>query len=196
MAHVGKWYGGTSSRDRGGQEHSFDYAISIATIHHLSTPARRKLAVQRLIECISPSHGRALIYVWAIEQDELSKRNIPTDSSSVNHHATSNTQAEGQDVFVPWVLSSQTAKNKAAPSPPGEGTVKPSQVFNRYYHMFAPGELKQLVEKAVQDMGLVVGSRSAGQGRRGGLVRGLEVVQDGWERSNYYVEVRRWECNS
>ncbi|KAJ7285716.1 S-adenosyl-L-methionine-dependent methyltransferase [Mycena rebaudengoi] len=142
----------------------FDYAISIATIHHLATPERRKLAVKRLLSSVSAVHGRVLIYVWAIRQDEQSKRSIPTDSAS----------NEGQDVFVPWVLSDAAAE-------------KP-QVFNRYYHMFAEGELSSLVVLAAEELGLVVGPPVDGTSQRG-----VEILQDGWERSNHYVELRRWQ---
>ncbi|KAK0210627.1 S-adenosyl-L-methionine-dependent methyltransferase [Desarmillaria ectypa] len=146
---------------------AFDYAISIATIHHLATPERRQLAVQRLLEAVSASHGRVLIYVWAIEQDELSKRTVPTNS-----HSSQN----GQDVLVPWVL------NQKEP-------IQPGRVLQRYYHMFAQNELPGLVIKCAEQMGLYVGPRedfSTGSS-------GVEIIQDGWERSNYYVEVQRWQ---
>ncbi|KAK0228419.1 S-adenosyl-L-methionine-dependent methyltransferase [Armillaria fumosa] len=147
---------------------AFDYAFSIATIHHLATPERRQLAVQRLLEAVSSSHGRILIYVWAIEQDELSKRTVPTNSQSSQN---------GQDVLVPWVLN-QLSKE----------LLQPRRVLQRYYHMFAQNELPGLVIKCAEQMGLCVGPRvkfSTG-------CSGVEIVQDGWERSNYYVELRRW----
>jgi tRNA (uracil-5-)-methyltransferase TRM9 len=138
-----------------------DYALSIATIHHLASRERRVRAVQvcihplphagprlnmrqRLLEAVAPSHGRVLIYVWATEQDALSKREVPADTG------------DGQDVFVPWVL--------------GDGLVE-----RRYYHMFARGELRALVDEATSALG-----------------GGVQVVQEGWERSNHYVELRRY----
>ncbi|KAJ7685061.1 S-adenosyl-L-methionine-dependent methyltransferase [Mycena polygramma] len=139
----------------------FDYAISIATIHHLATPERRKLAVKRLLSTVSPTHGRVLIYVWAVRQDELSKRTIPDSGSN----------GTGQDVFVPWVKS-------------GDKT----EVFNRYYHMFDDGELAALVGLAAEELGLVVGPAVGTSS-----LKGVEIVQDGWERSNHYVELRRWQ---
>ncbi|KAJ7632493.1 S-adenosyl-L-methionine-dependent methyltransferase [Roridomyces roridus] len=99
----------------------FDYAFSIATIHHLATPERRKVAVK--------------------------------------------------DVFVPWVLSDDKTK-----------------VFQRYYHMFADGELAALVTLAAEELGLTVGPPHAALN-----TRGMEIVQDGWERSNHYVELRLWQ---
>ncbi|KAG9226418.1 hypothetical protein CCMSSC00406_0003297 [Pleurotus cornucopiae] len=151
----------------------FDYCISIATIHHLATHERRKQAVQRALQAVSPSHGRVLIYVWAIDQDELSKRQIPKDNE---------TQA-GQDVFVPWVLSNQKKSEQ-------DSEQSQSQVYNRYYHMFAKGELSALVGEAATELGMLV-DRESSNGDSG--TRGVEIVQDGWERSNYYVELRLWE---
>lgn len=66
---------------------------------------------------------------------------------------------------------------------------EPSTVFKRYYHMFAKGELTGLVQDAASELGLVMGRESQGEAREG-----LEIVKDGWERSNYYVELRRWQC--
>ncbi|KAK7054981.1 tRNA methyltransferase, has a role in tRNA modification [Paramarasmius palmivorus] len=143
------------------REGLFDYAISIATIHHLATPERRRRAVQRLLQSVSPKHGRILIYVWATEQDSLSKRNIPSNEGEVG---------EGVDVFVPWVMNQS----------------KNGEVFNRYYHMFAEGELEGLIEDATRELGLSMGSPD-GRG-----AKGVEMVQKGWERSNHYVELKRW----
>ena len=151
-----------------------------------------------------------MIYVWAIEQDELSKRNIPTSAASDRDCAASAKQTnQGQDVFVPWVLA-QSADPKpktrrkaktghAGASETAEASENakeaPPKVFNRYYHMFAKGELNQLVADAAKELELTLGDASdvtvevADRGKR----RGVQILQDGWERSNYYVELRRWE---
>lgn len=73
---------------------------------------------------------------------------------------------DGADVFVPWVLSD-------------------GKTYNRYYHMFAEGELAALVTLAAEELGLVVGTPRPAS-------RGMEIVQNGWERSNHYVEMRLW----
>lgn len=143
---------------------------------------------QRLLKALSPSHGRGLIYVWAIEQDELSKRSIPTESSSNNN---------GQDVMVPWVLKSQQPKKKKTgrekDSEVEQNQPQDSQaqdpVFNRYYHMFAQGELRALVCEAAEEMDIQIGSQVDQLEHQ----RGMEIIQDGWERSNYYIELRFWE---
>ncbi|KAG5358174.1 tRNA (carboxymethyluridine(34)-5-O)-methyltransferase [Yarrowia sp. B02] len=65
----------------------FDFAISIAVIHHFSTPERRREATRAILETLRPK-GRALIYVWALEQ-KTSRR---------GWH-----EGMDQDVMVPWV---------------------------------------------------------------------------------------------
>lgn len=109
-------------------------------------------------------------------------------------------------MFVPWVLASQAQprrRNLGTSSSDhqdaqkfnqrseigGEPTAHDSPpVYKRYYHMFAKGELTRLVQDAAEGMDLAVGRASAGRSH------GVEITQDGWERSNYYVELRRWRC--
>lgn len=66
----------------------FDFGISIAVIHHLSTPLRRVEAVSSVLQCLKPA-GSALFYVWALEQ-ESSRRGW--------------SEGDDQDVMVPWVM--------------------------------------------------------------------------------------------
>ena len=103
-------------------------------------------------------------------QDDASKRVLPTEQASTD---------AGQDVLVPWVLSSTPSTGEK------EGA---DRVLNRYYHMFAQGELANLVRQAAQEMGLEVGRREDFEAG----ATGLEIVRDDWERSNYYVELHRW----
>jgi len=145
-----------------------------------------------------------LIYVWAIEQDELSKRSIPTRSDTEEQLAHRPSGSQGQDVFVPWVLSpaSSTRKPEATvrdmwasenrPALPASEHVSP-KIFHRYYHMFGQGELSALVREAATELGLDVGTPSAADDSSAIGRRGVEIVQEGWERSNYYVELRCWE---
>ena len=101
----------------------------------------------------------------------------------------------GQDVFIPWVLSKDHTEKKQDPDSPESQrhsqSLEPSkpQVFHRYYHLFAEGELIHLARSAAEDMGLeLVHPSISGHGRKG-----IVVAQTGWERSNYYVELERWE---
>jgi tRNA (uracil-5-)-methyltransferase TRM9 len=68
-----------------------------------------------------------------------------------------------------------------------EVTQEPNKVFNRYYHMFSKGELYELTVAAAQELGLAIGNESEYPARPG-----VEIMQCGWERSNYYIEIRRW----
>ncbi|XP_060929378.1 alkylated DNA repair protein alkB homolog 8 [Limanda limanda] len=52
---------------------SCDACISIAVIHHFSTQERRLAAVRELVRLLKP-RGRALIYVWAFEQEHNKQR--------------------------------------------------------------------------------------------------------------------------
>ncbi|KAK6296172.1 hypothetical protein J4Q44_G00338850 [Coregonus suidteri] len=73
-----------------------DACISIAVIHHLSTQERRQAVVEELARLLRPG-GRALIYVWAVEQEynkQKSKylketRHGPTDDSTDHNNQES-----------------------------------------------------------------------------------------------------------
>jgi len=121
-----------------------------------------------------------LVYVWAIEQDELSKRKVITDEESP--------PLTGKDVVVPWVLSKELGMREKQPSEKD----KEPQIFKRYYHMFAKGELSGLVTEAAKESGLRVGPEPESGDEN---LIGIEIVQDGWERSNYYVELRLWKTS-
>ena len=84
------------------------------------------------------------------------------------------------------------APNQATRQPTNDAlansvTIIEAPVYHRYYHMFAKGELTRLTCEAAQEMDLVVGPPEEGR-------RGIEIMQDGWERSNYYVELRCWKA--
>ncbi|WWD19384.1 hypothetical protein CI109_103844 [Kwoniella shandongensis] len=92
----------------------FDFAISVAAIHHLSTPQRRRHSVQVLLRPLklSPTapYSRFLIYVWAYEQGEASKRKMGTAAKVVGEDGDvvaveESVDGKVQDVLVPWVLS-------------------------------------------------------------------------------------------
>jgi tRNA (uracil-5-)-methyltransferase TRM9 len=101
------------------QPGKFDFAISIAVVHHLSTPQRRREAINAILECLREG-GKALIYVWALEQKN-SRRGWD--------------EGHEQDVMVPWVMKSGK-KNQNA-----DGTTE--KTFQRYYHLYRSGELEE-----------------------------------------------------
>ena len=101
----------------------FDFAISIAVIHHLSTPQRRIQAVAAILELLRRPMGaetgaRALIYVWALEQ---------------KHSRRGWDEGDDQDVMVPWVMK--------------QGH-EPDKTFSRYYHLYRRGELEHDIIEA------------------------------------------------
>lgn len=127
-----------------------DYAISIATIHHLSTRQRRKESISELIRLIRPvsveenmdggGRGRFLVYVWALEQKGQERRKFDeqdrerqVEGSKGDSEAVSPAIKEGRDVLVPWVLKTQATegargdKNGVAESKDG----KEEKVYQR-----------------------------------------------------------------
>ncbi|KAK9448562.1 S-adenosyl-L-methionine-dependent methyltransferase [Limtongia smithiae] len=99
-----------------------DFAISIAVVHHFASRARRVEVVRCVLGSVRRG-GRALIYVWALEQQQ-SRRGWD------EHHA--------QDVMVPWVTANGKAKGTTAGSDEAEAVVK-----ERYYHLYRKGELEE-----------------------------------------------------
>lgn len=55
--------------------------------------------------------------------------------------------------------------------------------------MFASGELEALAREAAAALGLEVAPRPSSGNTR----KGMEIVRSGWERSNWYIEIKRWQ---
>ncbi|KAG2201821.1 hypothetical protein INT47_004378 [Mucor saturninus] len=108
------------------RDNSFDFAISIAVIHHFASPERRLQAIKDLFKIVK-SGGKVLVFVWALEQTKFSKRNFEPGQ---------------QDVFVPWKL---TPKKGLTPEVKEKEEDYP--VYNRYYHLFKKGELDDLFQQ-------------------------------------------------
>ncbi|KAK1688588.1 S-adenosyl-L-methionine-dependent methyltransferase, partial [Colletotrichum godetiae] len=94
---------------------AFDFAISIAVIHHMSTRERRRAAVAALLTAVRPGSGKALVMVWALEQGN-SRRGWDAGAA--------------QDQLVSWVTKGKKEK------PEGK-------TFQRYYHLYREGELEE-----------------------------------------------------
>lgn len=151
----------------------FDFAISVAVVHHLSTPERRIGAVRAVLETLRPGSGgqdaggKALIYVWALEQ---------------KHSRRGWDEGDEQDVMVPWVMrfdgnsSSKKATEKKNRDRSGAAAAKHggsqamaedsdgSKTFHRYYHLYRRGELEHDISEA------------------GGV-----VVESGYEKDNWWA---------
>lgn len=170
-------------------DNKFEFAISIAVIHHFSTETRRIEAIQHILTKLK-SGGKALIYCWALEQ-EKSRRGYK--------------EGDDQDVLVPWVLQNKQKKDK----PRRKGRMskgkkaqrdkekeihqdeqveqsQPEQVENsesehveksepepvtkyRYYHLYKKGEL-------------VDNANRAGN---------CTVVDEGYERDNWWIVIEK-----
>ena len=64
------------------EDKQFDYTICIAVIHHLSTPEKRKKAIDEVIR-VTKKDGRILLLVWALEQPENSRRKFEKQDNMV-----------------------------------------------------------------------------------------------------------------
>lgn len=162
----------------------FDFVISIAVIHHFSTKERRVQAVQEILSRLRPnplkssdsSAAKALIYVWALEQ-EKSRR---------GYH-----EGMEQDVLVPWVMQKNQAKKPKEKKPRPQKNKKGQQpepqvqsqdvsvetekkeepsgvVRHRYYHLYKQGELEEDVK-----------------------VAGGRVLESGYSKDNWYAIITR-----
>lgn len=101
----------------------FDAVIAIAVIHHIPDLEGRVAALKELHRLLR-HEGRALVYVWAMEQKK----------GSVGARTF-----EKQDIYVPWNLQSKYLKpDEGVP----EGQIVPLQ---RYYHVFREDEFKDLL---------------------------------------------------
>ncbi|KAE8348181.1 S-adenosyl-L-methionine-dependent methyltransferase [Aspergillus coremiiformis] len=102
----------------------FDFAISIAVVHHLSTPDRRTQAIREILRTLKPPTkenpgGKVLLYAWALEQ-KSSRRGWD--------------KGDLQDIMVPWVT-----KESSSDLP---------KVFHRYYHLYEATELERDITNA------------------------------------------------
>jgi tRNA (uracil-5-)-methyltransferase TRM9 len=104
-------------------------------IHHLSTRSRRVEAIASILDTLKPpvsrssvptayDGGRALVYVWALEQ-KSSRRGWD--------------EGDAQDIMVPWVRKTPKVV---------DGEKEAERTFQRYYHLYRKGELEQDVTSA------------------------------------------------
>ncbi|KAI5800301.1 S-adenosyl-L-methionine-dependent methyltransferase [Peziza echinospora] len=142
----------------------FDFAISIAVIHHFSSTERRAAAIESILSMLKPkvngldeTGGKALIYVWALEQK----------NSRRGWDETSN-----QDVFVPWVLQKKFTvkddKTTGQANQPQAEVPNRDKTYQRYYHLYRKGELEDDVSSA-----------------------GGAVIESGYEKDNWWAIVQR-----
>jgi tRNA (uracil-5-)-methyltransferase TRM9 len=109
---------------------SFNFAICIAVIHHMSSHERRVEAIKAVLDLLKlPKEksetdrlGTALFFVWALEQ-KTSRRGWDENCE--------------QDVMVPWVMKSKQ-----------DDGGQTDHVYQRYYHLYRKGELEESIQQA------------------------------------------------
>lgn len=84
------------------------------------------MEILRTLKPASENHpgGKALIYVWALEQKN-SRRGWD--------------KGDNQDVMVPWVLKNGSLKGGSSDAP---------KIFHRYYHLYEESELERDIRQA------------------------------------------------
>ena len=157
---------------------AFDATICIAVLHHFST-VHRRIAVVRELARITRVGGTIMMQAWAQEQGDDSRYTFCE-----------------QDVMVPWKLQERfyykedesqihNSTNDGNPrhvaprphdvSPDGacEHVVKENGqlVYQRYCHVYRQGELLNICSN----------------------VPGVRLLEDGWERGNWFVKLLRVE---
>lgn len=206
---------------------SFDAAISIAVLHHLSTEERRRKAVEELARVVAIG-GSILITVWAVEQEDktllskwtpltskysaewvgvgmksksgkqlaaplqpieeqdilvgpaydddiLEEARTETMTENFSMQGSEGNSVEQQDFFVPWHLPyhrAEIAGASAAAVASGfarKDDKKAAVIYNRYYHVFAEGELERLVSR----------------------VKGVRISDTFFDKSNWCVILQR-----
>ncbi|KAM9953569.1 hypothetical protein ACTFIR_008653 [Dictyostelium discoideum] len=147
---------------------SFDYAISIAVIHHFSTFERRTEALREIIRVLK-SGSTLLITSWAMTQKWKGKN------------------YDYQDVMVPWLFQNQfdmTKKQQQDENQKDENNNNNNEneedkiieksgsqyeVYHRYYHLFEDGEFEKMVSQIPE----------------------CEMVENNLDHDNYYCFIKK-----
>jgi alkylated DNA repair protein alkB family protein 8 len=147
---------------------SFDAAICVAVMHHLSTEARRIRCIEEL-ERIVKIGGTINIQAWAMEQQDGSRRTFHADDVFVPFNAQpkyldrmkrSNGELKGSEI-TKSVAEMYSDAYEGAEFDERKGLV----VFQRYCHLYRKGEMEELASR----------------------VPGLELIESGYESGNYYM---------
>jgi ubiquinone/menaquinone biosynthesis C-methylase UbiE len=111
-------------------DEEFDGVICIAVFHHLPSQEIRLKSLTELSRICKP-RSKILIYAWAFEQENNSKRKF-----------------EQQDIFVPWELQEeQSLESFESRVLTVDGVIFHYDSTNyRYCHLYKKGELEELVK--------------------------------------------------
>ena len=173
----------------------FDATICIAVLHHLASKERRVATVRELVRIIRPG-GRVLIQAWALEQGDESRRVFeeqdvlvpwrlqqrffqaePANEADGGAGADDAAAAESGMQSLPTRAALQTASATSAASavsPEGpcqhvEEGADGQLIFQRFCHVYREGELEELCSH----------------------VPGCRVVDSGWDKGNWVIELER-----
>lgn len=119
--------------------------------------------------------GRAIVTVWATEQENMKK--IEKWKQIEGELDEDEEDCPGMDYLVPWHLPLHRAEASAAVGAGAGADVdseKNTLVFQRYYHLFAPGELEGLVER----------------------VPGVSLVESFYDRDNWCAVLQKGPTDS
>jgi len=91
------------------KDNSFDHAISVAVIHHLSTIENRLKALNEIVRIVKPG-GTVFISVWALEQPENSRRKFIKNDNMVEWNDHGNKYLRFYHVFSEGELEKLASK--------------------------------------------------------------------------------------
>ncbi|XP_035239619.1 alkylated DNA repair protein alkB homolog 8 [Anguilla anguilla] len=123
-----------------------DACISIAVIHHFSTQERRLAAVNELVRLLKPG-GRALIYVWALEQEYKKQRSKYLKEKSPEQEEKGGPGAEQMTQSNPDYSQEHAGKDDPQQSQPKLSVHTNRTVFNSQ-DLLVPWHLKGVAQKA------------------------------------------------
>jgi len=98
-----------------------DACICIAVLHHLATEERRVAALKEILRLLAAG-GRALIYVWAFEQQLKGKKSFYVKSNEERRHFTGDFVHESGNLFK--------GAPSAVPSSQGNGTTTANSIID------------------------------------------------------------------
>ena len=166
---------------------AFDAVLCVSVLHHISSPQRRASVLHGIARALKPG-GRAIITAWATDQMEPErtvrkwKPIVGEQPQLAGNIAPPAAMAPArQEYFVPWHVplhrpeAGDAARHAAAgcgsaavpAAAPVVDAAKNTVVFQRYVHLFVPGELAQLA----------------------GEVAGVVVEQEFFDASNWVIVI-------
>ncbi|KAG7356174.1 2-oxyglutarate/Fe(II) oxygenase [Nitzschia inconspicua] len=151
---------------------SFDAAICIAVMHHLSTRERRIRCIEELVRIVKPG-GRINVQAWAMEQEQESRRRFAAKDVFVPFNA--------QPKYLEKVSAGQSSHAIPSESDAASKSVaelyseayensdydeqKGLVIFRRYCHLYHAGEMEEIVRQ----------------------VAGVRIIESGYESGNHFV---------